>query len=364
VDRAATRRAVISITDSWTCSGSGFIVAAVFRGIAAASIALCIATCGDGGRAALAAETFATPFSTVEAPSTGEHAFAPLPQSIALDARKVALGARLFRDRRVSGDGRVSCVDCHMLDRGGANGAPRSDLPGRGPVAVNVPSIFNMAFEFRFGWSGRFEDIGEQLDAAMALPAAMAGDWSRAAAVIARDPSIASAFAELYPDGTTGRNLRDALAIYSLSLITPNSRFDRYLRGELALSTDEQRGYELFREYGCASCHQGINIGGNMLQRFGVMRSYFDERGDVAPADMGLFVASKREEDRYVFRVPSLRNVALTAPYFHDGSASSLEQAATVMARYQLGRDLNEAQANDIAAFLRTLTGELNGVPL
>jgi cytochrome c peroxidase len=251
-----------------------------------------------------------------------------------------------------------------MLDRGGANGAPRSDLPGRGPVAVNVPSIFNMAFEFRFGWSGRFEDIGEQLDAAMALPAAMAGDWSRAAAVIARDPSIASAFAELYPDGTTGRNLRDALAIYSLSLITPNSRFDRYLRGELALSTDEQRGYELFREYGCASCHQGINIGGNMLQRFGVMRSYFDERGDVTPADMGLFVASKREEDRYVFRVPSLRNVALTAPYFHDGSASSLEQAATVMARYQLGRDLNEAQANDIAAFLRTLTGELNGVPL
>lgn len=251
-----------------------------------------------------------------------------------------------------------------MLDRGGANGEPRSNLPGRGPVAVNVPSIFNMAFEFRFGWSGRFEDIGEQLDAAMALPTAMAGTWQRAAAALAHDVGYTGAFAEVYPDGVTAHNVRDALAIYSLSLITPNARFDRYLRGELALSSEEQRGYELFREYGCVSCHQGINIGGNMLQRFGVMRNYFDARGDVKPADMGLFAASKREEDRHVFRVPSLRNVALTAPYFHDGSAASLEQAATVMARYQLGRDLNEAQASDIAAFLRTLTGELNGVAL
>jgi cytochrome c peroxidase len=359
------RSAAISITDDWTGRCSGSIVAAVFRGIAAALIALCIATCGGRSDApAPAAETFPTPFSTIEAPSTGERAFAPLPQSIALDARKVALGARLYRDRRVSGDGRVSCQDCHMLDRGGANGAPRSDLPGRGPVAVNVPSIFNMAFEFRFGWSGRFEDIGEQLDAAMTSPAAMAGDWPHAKAALARDASVAAAFADVYPDGVTARNVRDALAIYSLSLITPNSRFDRYLRGELALAGDEQRGYELFREYGCASCHQGINIGGNMLQRFGVMRSYFDERGDVKPADTGLFAASKRDEDRYVFRVPSLRNVALTAPYFHDASAASLEQAATVMARYQLGRDLNESQASDIAAFLRTLTGELNGLAL
>jgi cytochrome c peroxidase len=354
----------ISITTGWTAARSSPIFAAVFRGIATASIAVFIVTCRGGDVPTPAADTFATPFSTIEAPSTGEHALAPLPQSIALDARKVALGARLYRDRRVSGDGRVACQDCHMLDRGGANGAPRSELSGRGPVAVNVPSIFNMAFDFRFGWSGRFEDIGEQLDAAMLSPAAMAGSWPRAAAALARDSSLVSAFSGVYPDGLRANNVRDALAIYSLSLITPNSRFDRYLRGELALSGDEQRGYELFREYGCVSCHQGINVGGNMLQRFGVMRSYFDERGGVVPADTGLYAATKLEEDRYVFRVPSLRNVALTAPYFHDASAASLEQAATVMARYQLGRDLNEAQASDIATFLRTLTGELHGVPL
>ena len=154
--------------------------------------------------------------------------------------------------------------------------------------------------------------------------------------------------------------MRELLAIYSLSLVTPNSRFDRHLRGEVALAPEEQRGYDLFRDYGCVSCHQGINIGGNMLQRFGVMRRTTSRiAASVQPADLGLFAADRREEDRYVFRVPSLRNVALTAPYFHDGSAATLEHAATIMARYQLGRDLAPEQAAQIAAFLRTLTGEL-----
>jgi cytochrome c peroxidase len=353
----------ISTTRRWTCARATPIVAAVFRGIVVACAALMLATCRGGDAVAPAVQRFATPFSSAEA-GGGDSVVAPLPQSLALDAHKVALGARLFQDRRVSGDGRVSCLDCHQLDRGGANGEARSRLPNRGPVAVNVPSIFNMAFEFRFGWNGRFEDIGEQLDAAMKSPAAMAGSWERAVDALRRDAVNVREFAALYPDGLQPSNLRDVLALYSLSLITPNSRFDRYLRGELALASDEQRGYELFREYGCASCHQGINIGGNMLQRFGVMRNYFDERGNLTPADVGLFAATGREEDRYVFRVPSLRNVALTAPYFHDGSAQSLEQAVGVMARFQLGRDLNDDQAGDIAAFLRTLTGELNGVPL
>jgi cytochrome c peroxidase len=112
------------------------------------------------------------------------------------------------------------------------------------------------------------------------------------------------------------------------------------------------------------SCHQGINIGGNMLQRLGVMRDYFADRGDIKPADMGLYVATKRDEDRHVFRVPSLRNVALTAPYFHDASAATLPEAVTTMARYQLGRELGEEQKSQIVAFLGTLTGELHGRPL
>jgi cytochrome c peroxidase len=198
----------------------------------------------------------------------------------------------------------------------------------------------------------------------MEASAAMAGTWDEATLRLIDDAAIRDAFDRLYSDGLTPFSLREVVALYSLSLITPNSRFDRYLRGELALSSDEQQGYDLFRDYGCISCHQGINVGGNMLQKFGVMRDYFAGRSDLTPADQGLFAKTGREEDRYVFRVPSLRNVALTAPYFHDGSRATLEDAVTTMASYQLGRELSAEQAGQIAAFLRTLTGELEGRPL
>lgn len=325
---------------------------------------MCVACATESESSASPATTFATPFSTQEAPATGDRALAPLPQSLALDARKVALGSRLFRDVRLSGDDHLACIDCHAFDRGGANGHARSNFPGRRPVAVNIPSLFNSAFSFRFGWAGNLEDIGQQLDAAMDSRAAMAGTWDDASVQLARDARLRQEFERLYPDGLTPLNLRELLAIYSLSLITPNSRFDRSLRGELALHPDEQSGYELFRDYGCVSCHQGINVGGNMLQRFGVMRDYFEGRADLTPADLGLFAKTGREEDRYVFRVPSLRNVALTAPYFHDGSKNSLEEAVTTMASLQLGRELSAEQTGQIAAFLRTLTGELHGRPL
>jgi cytochrome c peroxidase len=327
-------------------------------------MAALLVACSSGPSGPGALQTFPTPFSTEEAPPNGQSALAPLPLAIELDARKVALGEKLYFDPRVSGDGRVTCNDCHSLQLGGSNGLARSELPGREPVAVNVPSIFNAAFYFRFAWSGRFEDIAQQLDAAMESPAAMGGTFEHAAAVLSRDAALVREFAGIYPEGLDAASLREVLAVYSLSLITPNSRFDRYLRGELALEPDEQRGYELFRNHGCVSCHQGIDIGGNMVQRFGVMRDYFADRGNVQPADLGLYAATGREEDRFVFRVPSLRNVALTAPYFHDASANTLGQAVATMARYQLGRELHEDQIRQIVAFLRTLTGELHGKPL
>jgi cytochrome c peroxidase len=283
---------------------------------------------------------------------------------LTLDPQKVELGKRLFRDRRISGDRKLACIDCHAFDRGGANGEARSSFEGRNPVPVNVPSVFNSAFSFRFGWAGNLEDIGQQLDAAMEASAAMAGTWDEATLRLIDDAAIRDAFDRLYSDGLTPFSLREVVALYSLSLITPNSRFDRYLRGELALSSDEQLGYDLFRDYGCISCHQGINVGGNLLQKLGVMRDYFAGRSDLTPADQGLFAKTGREEDRSVFRVPSLRNVALTAPYFHDGSRATLEDAVTTMASYQLGRELSAEQTGQIAAFLRTLTGELEGRPL
>jgi cytochrome c peroxidase len=146
------------------------------------------------------------------------------------------------------------------------------------------------------------------------------------------------------------------------SLLTPDARFDRYLRGEReAISADEARGYDLFKAYGCAACHQGVNIGGNLFQRFGVFHDPFAERGTTNAADLGRYTVTGRDDDRNVFRVPSLRNVAVTPPYLHDGSVASLDEAVGIMARSQLGRELPEQDINLIVRFLHTLTGVYQG---
>jgi cytochrome c peroxidase len=195
----------------------------------------------------------------------------------------------------------------------------------------------------------------------------MASSWEEAVPKLRADKGYRQAFQQLYPQGITGETIVDAIATYEQTLLTPNSPFDRFLRGDQsALSQREQTGYRRFLDYGCASCHQGVLLGGNMYQRFGVMGSYFKDRptGKSTPANVGRFNVTGREEDRYVFKVPGLRNVAVTAPYFHDGSVASLEQAVIIMGRYQLGRELSATDVLAIAAFLRSLTGEWEGKPL
>jgi len=288
---------------------------------------------------------------------------AALPDEPPAPDLRVSLGARLFQDVRLSEDEKVACASCHVLALGGANAQSRTDLPGRAPVPVNVPTVFNLAYDFRYAWSGKFVDVGAQIDTALGLDNAMATDWDAALARVGRDSTYQADFRRAYPEGLTPRTLRDALIRYNMSLVTPGARFDQFLRGQLPLSEQEKRGYDMFRQYGCVSCHQGVNLGGNMFQRFGVMRDYFSERGHVEKADLGLYNTTQREEDRHVFRVPSLRNVALTAPYFHDGSAPTLVEAVQTMARYQLGRELTHLQAADIVAFLVTLTGRTPEVP-
>lgn len=291
--------------------------------------------------------------------------FIPLPLEMALDVRKVKLGERLFHDPRLSRDGSVACSNCHNLETGGVDRLPRSRGIDGKLGSINAPSVFNSGFSFRQFWDGRAATLEDQVDGPLQNPIEMGNTWQQALAAIATDAQYRDAFKAIYPDGIQRNNVRDAIATFERSLITPNSRFDRYLRGDqAALSAKEQAGYALFKRIGCTSCHQGINIGGNMYQKLGIMEDYFAVRGNLTKADLGRYNITQREEDRYFFKVPSLRNVAVTPPYLHDSSAGTLAEAVQVMARFQLGNKLNAADEDRIVAFLRTLTGEYSGTPL
>ncbi len=289
----------------------------------------------------------------------------PLPLTVALDQRKVELGRKLFHEPAISADGTVSCATCHNLANGGVDRLPRSRGIGGKIGTINAPTVFNSGFNFRQFWNGRAESLEDQVDGPVRNPIEMASSWPQAIAALERDRQYRKAFSSIYPDGIQPHNVRDAIATFERSLITPNSRFDRSLRGDkAALDEKEQAGYRLFRQVGCISCHQGVNIGGNLYQKLGIMEDYFAARGHITPTDMGLFNVTGREADRHYFKVPSLRNVALTPPYLHDGSALTLEDAIKVMARYQLGKELNAGDVSSISAFLKTLTGEYQGKPL
>jgi cytochrome c peroxidase len=286
----------------------------------------------------------------------------PLEPTVALDARKVALGRKLFHDPRLSADDSLSCASCHPLDRGGMDGLHRAKGLGGVDGEVNTPTVFNSALNFAQFWDGRAETLEDQIDSPVQSPREMGASWDVILRKLGQDPAYLANFAEIYPDGLRHPNIKDSIAEFERSLLTPNSRFDRHLRGDAsALSAEEKSGYLKFKSYGCVSCHQGVNIGANLFQRMGVIGDYFADRGNVTKADLGRFNVTGQEADRHVFKVPSLRNVAVTAPYFHDGSAQTLEEAVAVMAKYQLGRPLPPQDLSDIVKFLGTLTGEFEG---
>jgi cytochrome c peroxidase len=289
----------------------------------------------------------------------------PLPQRIDLDMAKVTLGERLFHDARLSGNDTISCASCHNLATGGVDRQPRSFGMNNAEGAVNAPTVFNSGFNFAQFWDGRAATLEAQIDGPIHSPKEMATNWPQVVAKLAADQTYPALFTQSYADGISSTNIKDAIATFERALVTPNSRFDRYLRGEAdTLSPQEKQGYVLFRSYGCSSCHQGINLGGNMFQKMGLMGDYFADRGHVTEADRGRYNVDHRPDSMHAFKVPSLRNVALTAPYFHDGSARTLSEAIAIMAKYQLGRPMPAADLKAIAAFLETLTGEYRGKPL
>lgn len=275
---------------------------------------------------------------------------------------KVVLGRRLFHDPILSGDGTVACVTCHSLDHGGAE--PRRTSTGIGGQVgpINSPSVLNAHFNFRQFWDGRASDLQDQAGGPVENPLEMGTTFAEAIERLKLDEWYVARFAAVYAgeDTITKQNITDAIAEYERSLITP-SPVDRYLGGdESALNAQQLRGYATFKEVGCQACHRGVNVGGGTYQKMGAVEDYFELRGgELTDADMGRFNVTQDEADRHFFKVPTLRNVADSGPYFHDGSEADLGGAVRTMARVQLGQRLEDAQVADIVAFLGALSGDL-----
>jgi cytochrome c peroxidase len=286
----------------------------------------------------------------------------PLPQFAPGSGALVALGAELFDSPLLSEDGQVACATCHLSRHGYADDVPRSQAPARPAMATNTPSLLNVAGLDVLNWNGRFSSLEEQLDALIVNPSVQATSWPAIASRLGASAELRARFDAVFPDGVNAANARAALLAFERSLASPGAPFDRWLAGEAgALSEPARRGYEVFKSYGCVSCHQGALVGGNLFARLGVMRPYPGGNTGDPSSDRGRVELTGLELDRHVYRVPSLRNVALTAPYLHDGSLPALPMVVGVMASYQLGRSLADDQIDDVVAFLASLTGTSPG---
>lgn len=290
---------------------------------------------------------------------------APIPQKIVVDEKKVKLGKRLFFNPRLSKNNTIACASCHQLDQGGDDNVAMGLSISAERHVFNTPTIFNARYNFRQNWDGTAKSLGEQIDFAIINHNTFNSKWDDVVHKLKLDKSIKKNFNKIYKGGVTKSNIIDAIVEFEKTLITPNSRFDRYLRYDnTSMSQDEIDGYKIFKELGCVSCHQGINIGGNLYQKFGIFYDYIAERGEITKQDYGRMNNTTRQQDAFVFKVPSLRNIAVTAPYLHDGSAETLEDVISIMGKTQLGRTLTDKQIFLIKAFFDTLTGEYKNVLL
>lgn len=330
------------------------------RSVRALLIAVALLGVGVGGDHAISNEGK----GSTDLAQSANPIFRPLPDIGELDTAKVSLGRRLFHEPKLSANGAVACSTCHNLSAGGDDDLQRSLGVTGNETAVNTPTVYNTALHFAWFWDGRAASLEEQIDGPIHHPDEMGSDWESNVDRIKADTTYRADFRKSYRGEISERTIKDAIATFERSLITPNSRFDRHLKGEEeAMTAEEVRGYDLFQSLGCPSCHQGPLLGANLYQRLGIFEDYFVDRGGQRVSDFGRFNVTGVEEDRFYFKVPSLRNVALTAPYFHDGSAASLEEAVAAMAFYQLGRSLDADEIALVAAFLKTLTGVHEELP-
>jgi cytochrome c peroxidase len=289
-------------------------------------------------------------------------AFAPLPAVVAstgnpASAEKVALGRILYYEPRLSKSHQIACNTCHLLDKYGVDGQPTSD-GHKGQVGErNAPTVYNAAGHLAQFWDGRAADVEEQAKGPVMNPIEMAMvSEENVLSVLKSMPEYVAAFKAAFPgekDPVTFDNMAKAIGAFERGLTTP-SRWDKFLSGDQnALTSDEKAGLNSYLEAGCQTCHAGAYVGGNLYQKVGLMKAWPDG------SDPGREKVTKSEADRMVFKVPSLRNIAMTGPYYHNGKIATLEQAVTIMAEYQLGKTLTDAQTKSIVAWLGSLTGDI-----
>ena len=292
----------------------------------------------------------------------------PIAESLPVDAKKVALGMALFHDTRLSVDNTVSCATCHGLNTAGVDNKQFSEGVEGLKGGVNAPTVYNAVYNFVQFWDGRAVTLADQAAGPPVNPVEMASpSFDLIVSKLKRDPKMVRAFRECYPEeGITQATITNAIEEFERTLLTPNSPFDNYLRGDdTAISEEAKQGYELFKKYNCATCHVGPNLGGESYELMGLRAHYFAERGlPLTEEDNGRFKQTQQERDRHRFKTPGLRNVALTWPYYHDGTRQTLEEAVNDMARYQCDVDPTVEQTADVVEFLRSLTGEYEGKPL
>ncbi|WP_338331667.1 cytochrome-c peroxidase [Acetobacter sp. LMG 32666] len=291
----------------------------------------------------------------------------PVPESVEVDPVKVALGKKLFFDKKLSGDNTLNCASCHGLDKGGVDNLVTATGIGGQKGPINVPTVYDAYFKVAQFWNARAPDLAAQAAGPVMNPLEMGShDWSAVAAKLATDPDYSGMFKAAFgPDVQVGeQTITQAIAEFEKTLITPDSPFDEYLKGkEDAISAQAKRGYERFKAIGCSGCHSGIGVGGGGYEVMGLESDYFKDRGGkLTDADEGIYAISHNKTDENRFVVPTLRNIALSAPYFHDGSVKTLDEAVRKMAHYQTP-DTNPSDQDvaDIVAFLQSLTGKYDG---
>jgi len=275
-------------------------------------------------------------------------------------SQKAFLGKKLFLDTKLSKDNSVSCYSCHTIELGGANDTKYS-FGIEGQIGkLNSPTILNSVYNFAQTRDGSAKNLKEQVHFPLTNPVEMGTSFEEVIPKLKNDKDYPKLFKENYADGINQANIIDAIVEFEKTLTTPNSKFDKYLRGDKkALTQEELDGYNLFQEYGCISCHNGVNIGSNLYQKVGIIKEYIDDDDDDSEHELGRYNVTKKVTDKHFGKVPTLRNIELTAPYLHDGDIKTLEEAVIFMLDYQVGMVPHKNELGKIVAFLKTLTGEM-----